>query len=146
MADIQEELGRASGIARLSALIRQLDGGTDPDADERRWFGTLLSSLDRNKVKEWRLVTSTERSAAAEQNATLEMLVDLMKQAFERGGEPEVEKEVKLFHRLQMKLLKEQALSPEDRAEMKRLATALRRKFLRATSAIPSNSGLSSVG
>jgi len=146
MAEIHDELGRASGSARLSALIRLLDSGGDPDADERRWFGTLLSFVDRNKAKEWRLVPSTERAAAAEQNATVEVLIDLLKQALKAGGEAEVEKEVKLLHRLHVKLIKEQPLSADDRLEMKRFATALRRKFLYATSALPSTGGLSSVG
>jgi hypothetical protein len=108
--DIQEQLIRASAVARLGRIVQELERRKLIAAEERRWFAELLHPLAPNDSGSARLVSSSAVSRA-EGGAMLEILQEYL---LEHQDTDDLHKYIHLLGRLRSRLLAEDASLEEE--------------------------------
>jgi hypothetical protein len=126
MADIHEQLIRASAIARLGRIVTELEERRRIASDERRWFAELLHPLATNESGSARLASS-DAVSRAEGSAMLEILQEDLT---EHANLESLEKYVRLLGKLRSRLLEDEAIEGELLSPALEVARRLQSHFL----------------
>jgi hypothetical protein len=124
--DIQEQLIRASAVARLGRIVHGLEGRNRITGDERRWFAELLYPLSINESGSARLASSPDVSRA-EGSAMLEILQGYLA---EHADVTRLQKYILLLGRLRTRLLEDASIEEELVGPALEVARRLRSHFI----------------
>lgn len=129
MADLQQELQRASALAQLDDVIdrserRELDQWP---ANDRLWFLSLLKPFARDRANECRL---TPRATYATPNYVKHVVLELVVREAD-GDQQRLSEKVRELGQLYCKLGgKAPSFDESDTAAVLKIATLLRRRLL----------------
>jgi hypothetical protein len=127
MADIQEQLIRASAIARLGSIVRELETSRQIADEERQWFAELLHPLATNAAGAAHLAASSVAVSRAEGSAMLEILQEHF---VEHADLTKLEQYVRLLSKLRKRLLESNTIEVDLLPPALEIARKLRSHFL----------------